>query len=351
MSGPRWLGLDVGGANLKAAIASVEPRWQQPPEAVQSRAFPVWKSPERLGAELKRLIELMPAADGLAVTMTAELCDCYATKAEGVRSILEAVSSAWGARPEPIRVWGVDGTFHDVEETRRTPSLAAASNWLATALVAARLALPGTGAGLLGDVGSTTTDLTAIRDGQPLVAEARTDADRLRQGSLVYAGVRRTPVCALATVVDWNGGPTGLAAELFATTLDVYLALGRLRDRPDDTDTADGRAATATAARDRLARMVGADRETFTEADAQSLAEVLHRGLLDRLASAAGRVLGGERPQTVVVAGSGGFLGRELASKLGAERVIDLASLWGEAGSGSACAVAVSRLAGEAVTG
>ena len=66
-------------------------------------------------------------------------------------------------------------------------------------------------------------------------------------------------LCALATELPVRGIATGLAAEIFASTLDVYLTLGDIESIPTDLSTADGRPATAhAAASDRMARMVGA---------------------------------------------------------------------------------------------
>ena len=48
-----------------------------------------------------------PPSTAAAVTMTAELCDCYPTKAVGVHAILDAVVEALPGRS--IAVWGVDG--------------------------------------------------------------------------------------------------------------------------------------------------------------------------------------------------------------------------------------------------
>ena len=214
--------------------------------------------------------------------MTAELCDCFPTKAVGVNRVLDAVVSAL---PElPVSVWGVDEQFHSVDEIRRRPLLAAAANWLALANLAAR-DVP-RGEGLLIDIGTTTTDLIPLRAGRAVV-QGRTDTERLQTGELVYAGVRRTPVFALATELPFRGEPTGLAAELFASTLDVYLTLGEIPPDPKDLTTADGRPATVAAARDRLARMVGADRDGFTDADALAFARAADDVLLARLESAA----------------------------------------------------------------
>jgi len=97
--------------------------------------------------------------------------------------------------------------------------------------------------------------------------------------------VRRTPICALATELPLRGTPTGLSAELFASTLDVYLTLGDTAPDPKDHSTADGRPATVAAARDRLSRMVGADREDFSREDAQAFARAADECLLNRLAT------------------------------------------------------------------
>ena len=77
------IGLDIGGANLKAAGVD---------GAAVSRPFAIWREPERLGQELSALLSQLPVADAVAVTMTAELADCFGTKDQGVRRILDAVT-------------------------------------------------------------------------------------------------------------------------------------------------------------------------------------------------------------------------------------------------------------------
>ncbi len=226
------------------------------------------------------------------------------------------------------------------------PRIAAAANWLALATSAARLVPPGPG--LLIDVGSTTTDLIPLLDGKP-AARGRTDTERLQTGELVYAGVRRTPLCAVARELPFRGQPTGLMAELFASTMDVYLTLGEIPSDPDDLSTADGRPATADAAVDRLARMVGADRDSFHPVDALAFARAADEALLARLEAAANRATGPTvgRPRHAVVAGSGEFLARRLADRVlepGGSLVM-LTEAWGPAASGAACARALVELA------
>lgn len=329
------LALDIGGANIKAAQSS---------GAVRSCPFELWKAPEKLADVIARLSESFPGTDRVVLTMTAELCDCFPTKRDGVIHVVDAVAKALPDRPSWF--WGLDGRFWSDEELRRDPLQAAAANWLALATVAARLAGPGVG--LLIDIGSTTTDLIPLKDGS-VAARGRTDTERLGTGELVYAGVRRTPVCAIASRLRFRGRATGLAAELFATTLDVYLTRGEISEDPDDTATGDGRPATIDAARDRLARMVGADREGFSREDAIQFSTSVHEALLERLAEAARSACTSTVgcPSVVVVAGSGEFLARELAHLVSGPQghVVSLAERWGVEASSAGCAHALLTLA------
>ncbi|HEV3122292.1 MAG TPA: hydantoinase/oxoprolinase family protein [Isosphaeraceae bacterium] len=335
--GTSWLALDVGGANIKAAHSSGQAR---------VLPFEVWKRPGDLGKVIATLASTFPPFAGVALTMTAELCDCYPTKSHGVSAVLDSVLQALPGHV--VRIWGRDEEFHSVDEIHARTDLAAAANWLALALVAARL-LPA-GEGLLIDIGSTTTDLIPLRD-MRVATQSRTDTERLQTGELVYAGVRRTPFCALATELPFRGAVTGLSAELFASTHDVYLTLGDIPPDPKDLATADGRPATLDAARDRLARMVGADRETFSANDARSLSFAADSALVARLASAAQRACAATigLPRGAVVAGSGEFLARRVAQRvidLGAP-IVSLNQAWGPVTSGAGCAHALAVLAAE----
>ncbi len=245
------LGLDIGGANLKAAT---------PDGRAVTVPFALWKQPERLPAALADLVKQFPDAAGFAVTMTGELCDCFETKRAGVDHILKAVEFA--SRSNPIRVWGTDGRFRGPNDARREYLTVAAANWHALATFAGSYVPHGWA--ILIDIGSTTTDIVLIRNGVPRPG-GRTDTARMKSGELVYTGVRRTPVCALMP-------PGTVAVELFATTLDAYLVLGHIPPDPADTDTADGRPATVECAHARLSRMLGGDPELTSTEDTGRLA-------------------------------------------------------------------------------
>src|SRR6478735_8037642 len=100
MATPTILGLDIGGANLKAATSD---------KRAISVPFALWKQPDKLPAALAELVARFPDVEELAVTMTGELCDCYETKRDGVNAIIAAVRFASSGRR--IRVWSTDGVF------------------------------------------------------------------------------------------------------------------------------------------------------------------------------------------------------------------------------------------------
>ncbi|HVA50066.1 MAG TPA: hydantoinase/oxoprolinase family protein [Pirellulales bacterium] len=330
------LAFDVGGANLKAADGR---------GFAVSEPFPLWQRPAELPAALREIIARAPSAEKIAVTMTGELADCFETKAEGVAHIVEAVCQAAGQRP--VLVYLTDGSLVPPELACRQPLLAAAANWHALASFAGRYCA--SGGALLVDVGSTTTDIVPLVDGR-VAAQGKNDPERLAAGELVYTGVVRSPVCAVVDALPWRKQQVPVAAELFATTRDAYLLLGDLAEDPTDCQTADGRPATKSAARDRLARMICADRDLFSQEDALAAAVAVARGQLSQLGLAARNVLRRlpEVPGTIVISGQGEFIARQLCQRLQVPApIVSLAQELGATVSQAAAAHALAVIAGE----
>ena len=297
---PIVLGLDIGGANLKAATVD---------KRAVSVPFPLWKQPDKLSAALVAIVGQFPDVNEFAVTMTGELCDCYETKRDGVHHILTAMQKA--SRSHPIRVWSTEGEFVNVEQARRDYLKVAAANWHGLATYVGCYVPRGTA--LLFDIGSTTTDIIPILDGSPC-AKGNTDTTRMEHGELVYTGVRRTPICALFR-------PDAVAAELFATTLDAYLLLGHTPENAADTDTADGRPATRKHAHARLSRMLCGDPELTSSDATHRLAEgvfdVQQQIIRNSFAHVLSRLTASQRESlgndcVVITSGSGEFLAQTL---------------------------------------
>jgi (4-(4-[2-(gamma-L-glutamylamino)ethyl]phenoxymethyl)furan-2-yl)methanamine synthase len=331
-----WLGLDIGGANLKAADGR---GW------ARSFPFALWREPERLTEAIADLLYAAPEDGRLAVTMTGELCDCFRTKADGVSHILGAVREVAGARH--VRVYLTGGRFASPDEASKEPHLAAASNWWALSQYACRYAEGRSG--ILIDVGSTTTDIVPLAAGQPC-PRGLNDTDRLLTGELVYSGFGRTPVCAVTQSLPWRGRECPVAAEQFATTVDAYVLLGYLVEQPEATWTADGRPLTAEFARERLARMICADAESFTLDDARRAAEFIRDAQIAQLQSALMQVATAMAVshECVVLSGTGEALARRLAhDTFPGCRVISLTDQLGPEVSACAPAHALAVLAAE----
>ncbi len=334
----QWLALDIGGANLKAADGR---------GYTASRSFPLWAKPERLTHELRAMIAEAPATDHLAVTMTGELADCFESRIEGVQFILNAVEEASDRRH--TRVYLANGKLVAPVVARREPILAAASNWRALAEFAVRFAPPEPT--LLIDVGSTTTDIIPLAGGR-VAATGATDTQRLLSGELVYAGVKRTPVCALVETVPYRDRECPVARELFATLRDVYLILGHLPEDADDTNTADRRPATKIAARARLARMICAEGDDFNHRDAVVIAQAVARkhGEVTRRALQQVTAALPQPPVLAIVAGEGEFFARRIVKQVfAATRLMSLARKIGAGGSRCGPAHALAVLARESM--
>lgn len=333
------LGLDIGGANLKAATPNPGGRGVSVP-------FALWKQPDRLPAALAELVAQFDGVEEFAVTMTGELCDCFETSQAGVNAIITAVLNV--SRSWPVRFWGTDGTFLDSNLARARWNEVAAANWHALATFAGQYNPRGTC--VLIDVGSTTTDVIPILDGSPWT-HGKTDTGRLQHQELVYTGVRRTTLCALLP-------PGETCAEFFATSLDAHLLLGHIPEDPVDCDTADGRAATKSRAHARIARMIGGDGATVDEAETLRLAtlatdrqyELVLKAVEQQTRRAAGlqrESLGVRR--WAITSGSGEFLARRAVQALRSnfDEVVSLTDRLGPGLSECAPAFAVATLANE----
>ena len=307
----RVIGWDVGGAHLKGCLVE-----DGTVRDVAQWPSPLWQGLSHLDAALAQARARWPQGwDGTArhvATMTGEMVDLFPTRAVGVARL----ASHLGERLGPsLRLYGGgDGWLQPHEAPRHWASIASA-NWRAAAqLLAAHI-----GEALLVDIGSTTTDLVAVHDGR-VAAHGASDAERLASGELVYQGVVRTPLCALARRVPFGGREVNLMNEFFATTADVYRLTRELEPAHDQHPAADGAGKDDTATRRRLARMIGCD---VHDADddgwlalarawrGEQLGEIL--GQLRRVAAAS--TLPAHAP--LVMAGCGAFLGAELAAGLG----------------------------------
>ena len=291
------IGIDVGGANLKLVDGN----------RVTIQYCPLWED-----APLTDLLQAFRAAHpgpDAAVVMSGELADCFGTKMEGIRFIVQSVQEAY---PDAI-FYGIDGAFH-----REPLSQLAAANWLASAdYLHTRYPRA-----VLLDIGSTTTDIIPLPEFSRLLG--LTDLDRLQRGYLLYTGLLRTSLSTQILSVKVKGAETPTCAEHFAIAADAHLVLGHITPRTYTCETPDRGEKNVGAALRRLARVVCADLDEIGPDGAMEIARQFWEAQRDRIRTAADRVVGECGADSIVVAGIGSSLfarelgGRDLAREMGA---------------------------------
>ena len=305
------VGWDVGGAHLKACLFEADGVI----DVAQWRC-PLWKGlphlDEAIAAALARWPRTLDAETRHVATMTGEMVDLFADREQGVMRLASALAESLGPS---LQLYAGATRFVAPHEAQRHWRAIASANWQATSAVLA----PRVGNALLLDIGSTTTDVIALRDGC-VAAQGSDDARRLATGELVYQGVVRTPLCALAARVPFEGESVNVMNEFFATTADVYRTTGELDPAHDQDATADDQGKDRPATHRRLARMIGRDARDRPDAAWQALALAWRtlqvadiEGQVERVAAAAG-LAGGD---LVVGAGCGAFLAADIARRSG----------------------------------
>lgn len=360
------IGWDVGGAHLKAALL----RGGELVDVAQWPC-PLWLGQDRLSQAIAQARLRWPGVIEQArhgLTMTAEMVDLFPDRASGVAALaaqlaLELTGTAtpgidrlaWYAGPAAASTDGtlasstansvpagsVTGTSgvnpadpasaDDAGTAMWLASTDAAAQWrrLASAnyLATASLAAAVVGEGVLVDIGSTTSDFIVFRSGSVFQlglasgpGAGQGDAGRLASGELVYQGVVRTPLIALAQRVPFAGHNVSVMNELFATSADVYRLTGELDEAHDQQPTADGAPKTAAATRQRLARLLGRDAADASDEQWLALARFWRERQLAELAQGLQRVAHASRlpaKAPLLAAGCGAFLVAGLARDLG----------------------------------
>ncbi len=326
------IGLDVGGANTKAAVVEDDRGVR-----IVSEPYEVWHDLDAMSdviADVVRRLELEDAP--VALTTTAELVDVFASKREGVLYVLDAACRALPERR--LRVMTTSGELVSADAARTDPLACAAANWMATALVVAR-SLPDA---ILVDCGGTTTDVIPIAGGR-VVADGRTDVERLLSGELVYTGALRTNIAAVLSHVPIGGRPCPVTSELFAITADAHLLRGSLSPEQCTCSFPDARGTSPGEVRSRLARVVCADPEQLADGDLEEIAAAVEDAQLASIMVALRRIAARLSPSVPVVAvGVGAFLARAAAARCGLAVHPDVSPGFPLAGQGSEVAAAVA---------
>ena len=301
------IGWDVGGAHLKAVLIDTTGRVL----AARQVYCPLWRGLHELQSAID-IVLLNFNANQHAVTMTGELADIFANRREGVMQIADTLASKLTGC---VRYYAGNHGFVNADCVEQYITDIASMNWLASVQYVAQNVQKA----LFIDIGSTTTDIALINNAKPLV-QGFTDAARMQRDELVYTGVVRTPLMALAQKIQFAGQQTNVAAEHFATTADVYTLTGDLIPSENMAETADGAEKSIQASACRIARMVGCDAQDAAITSWGQLAYAFKQAQLSQIKQAALSQLSLLQDCSsllVVGAGAGSFLAAELAQQLG----------------------------------
>jgi (4-(4-[2-(gamma-L-glutamylamino)ethyl]phenoxymethyl)furan-2-yl)methanamine synthase len=347
------LGLDIGGANTKAAFIQTRNGVIEEFKAA-IEYFPFWKRDTeqlcRMLYEIKARTAGSATLDCVSATMTAELSDAYRTKREGVIHILDCVCQAFAETQ--VLVLDVDGSLRSVDSAIAEPLAVAAANWAATGWMISQHIRDC----VVVDVGSTSTSIIPIADGK-VTAEGKTDLEKLMNGELVYTGSLRTNVAATVASVPVRGSVAMVSSELFAQSGDVHLILGNICESDYTVDTADGKGKTRGDALARLARVVCTDTEMFTEEEILQIARYVYGSQVEQITKGLAQVysrlkVNAKNEISVVVTGLGrNFLARKAAEKVGVHKIMDLGELMPKGAELASPAVGVALMAATKLDG
>ena len=304
------IGWDIGGAHVKAA-------WVEGNGIVKRvclQACPLWKGLDYLQQAVSHIMNSLPQANYQhAITMTGELVDLFESRVEGVEKIIAAMQEY--LNDDNLLIYtGRQGFLRAANISHEHYPAIASANWLASASYAARFSENA----LFVDIGSTTTDILLCGYGQ-VHAKGLTDYQRLQSQELVYSGIIRTAVMAIAQSAFFRGQEVGLMAEYFATMADVYRLTGELNEAHDKSDTPDGRGKTPLASARRLSRMIGYDFKAEDLALWQQFAATLKLQQKQQIQNACQRQLSriiADEKTYIIGAGIGRFLVKQIAADL-----------------------------------
>jgi probable H4MPT-linked C1 transfer pathway protein len=303
------IGWDIGGAHLKAVLLNMDGQVL----AATQVYCPLWRGLSELEIAIDKILQEFNA-DQHAVTMTGELADIFASRRDGVMQIAATLAAKLHGE---VRYYAGRYGFVNKDAVKEYWLDIASMNWLASVEYAARKAAKA----LFVDIGSTTTDIALIDNANPQI-KGFTDATRMQCDELVYTGVVRTPLMAMAQKISFAGQMTNVAAEYFATAADVYTLTGDLNPAENMADTADGADKTIQACACRIARMIGCDADDAPLASWVELASSFKKVQLEQIRQALLKQMALMKDclgLQLIGAGAGAFLVAELALKLDLE--------------------------------
>lgn len=276
------LGLDIGGANTKAALLMFENQ-----DLIHSYSyieyFPFWeRTVHDICLMFVRIIEKiilknnfkLDDLDYITITITAELSDAFQTKKEGIHMILDALKETFDV--EKLRFINTDNSYYSITRAEKNPYKIAAANWVSTALFLGEFLEDC----VLIDAGSTTIDVIPIRDSIPITI-GKTDITRLMNHELIYTGGLRATIPSITHFVPYRDQKIRISFEKFALISDVHRILGNISEKEYLNDTADNRSKSLENCYARLSRIICLDKDLIKRDDLDHIAKYIYQKQVD----------------------------------------------------------------------
>jgi len=324
------LGFDIGGANIKVVKLKFVRNKRE--IEVLREYFPLWlKGRNDLENKLQELrSKLLPDEDNYIIItcMTAELCDIYDDKSDGVLHVVNSVENVFYDSKGNYYV-NVHGKLITYDDVVNNPLQIAAANWAASVWLIERLCKNC----ILIDIGSTTTTIIPVINGKAHILGFN-DPDKIKYGEILYIGTLRTNIVEFIDKVPYKGFLIDICRERFSTIADVHLILGNISENEYTTETADGKGKSFEECIRRLCRIVCSSTELMNIYEVIELARYIYEVQLFKLTQVVYQIRSriasmGINPDEFILvsAGIGEFIVKEIGRRIKFKKVVSIDDL------------------------
>jgi probable H4MPT-linked C1 transfer pathway protein len=346
------LGLDIGGANTKAAFIEIKDEKIIKATSV-IEYFPFWeKTTKDILTMFNNLIERLTSDNPIsqeqinfiAISITAELSDAFYTKREGIFTILEALKEVFGTNR--LKFITIDNQFVDFSLAKKDYLAISAANWVATALFVGNFIKNG----ILIDGGSTTIDIIPIVNTLPNT-KGKDDTTRIINHELIYTGGLRATIPSITHFVPYQEKKVRISFEKFALISDVHRILNNITEAEYINDTADHRSTSLEDCYARLARMICSDLDLVSKDELNKIAEYIYQKQLELISSEIELLMKeliqrfpdfDTDPQFIVTGLCSDFLVKKALNRLSYTKILDFRDITGIPNNVSSSAYAVA---------
>ena len=276
------LGLDIGGANTKAALVIFDGNYLK--EAFSYiEYFPFWEqSLNEISGMFGRIVSNLiiknnfrkSDLDHIAITITAELSDAFQTKKDGIHIILDALEKIF--KKQKMAFISINNEFLSFIDAKNNHKEISAANWVSTALFLGKYLSKC----ILIDAGSTTIDIIPILDSIP-VSKGKDDLNRLLNHELIYTGGLRATIPSITHFIPYKNNMIRISFEKFALISDVYRILGYITEEEYINETADNRSKSIENCYARLARIICTDLSEISIEELDQIAKFIYEKHLE----------------------------------------------------------------------